>query len=189
GLLRNRHGQVLRQGQRDPEGRCALVGELLRREAGNHRREPGDRGAGGRSAPGTRRAALQACLGRERRTDHHGHATRGERRNVAGERLRGYDRTRFAGDSSVVENAELDVAVGKFNAALPFRWGLTGLADVGRVLVAGESSSKWHTGYGGGLSLGVFAAGVNLQFASAVKATVVHSDEGTSFYLFSGFSL
>ena len=54
---------------------------------------------------------------------------------------------------------------------------------------AGESSSKWYTGYGGGFWLGVFASGVNPQFASALKATVVHSDEGTSFYLFSGFSL
>ena len=106
-----------------------------------------------------------------------------------GNLLRGYDLNRFAGDSSVVGNTELDVAVGKFNAALPFRWGLTGLADVGRVFVAGESSSKWHTGYGGGVWLGVFASGVNLQFASAIKATVVHSDEGTSFYLLSGFSL
>jgi len=34
---------------------------------------------------------------------------------------------------------------------------MTGLADVGRVFVAGESSSKWHTGYGGGVWLGVFA--------------------------------
>jgi hypothetical protein len=42
---------------------------------------------------------------------------------------------------------------------------------------------------GGGLWLVVFASGVYLQFASALKATVVHSDEGTLFYLFSGFSL
>jgi len=103
--------------------------------------------------------------------------------------VRGYERNRFAGDASVVGNSEIDVAIGKFNAAVPFRWGLTGLADVGRVFVANESSSKWHYGFGGGLWLGVFASGVNLQFASALKATVVHSDEGTAFYLLSGFSL
>jgi hypothetical protein len=106
-----------------------------------------------------------------------------------GNLLRGYALNRFAGDASVVGNTELDAPVGKFNLALPFRWGLTGLADVGRVFVEGESSSKWHAGYGGGLWLGVFASGVNLDFASALKATVVHSDEGTSFYLMSGFTL
>jgi len=106
-----------------------------------------------------------------------------------GNLLRGYDLNRFAGDASVVGNTELDVPIGRFKAALPFRWGLTGLADVGRVFVANESSSKWHAGYGGGLWLGIFASGVNLQFASALKATMMHSDEGTSFYLFSGFSL
>jgi len=106
-----------------------------------------------------------------------------------GNLLRGYALNRFAGDASVVGNTELDVPVGKFTAALPFRWGITGLADLGRVFVQGESSSKWHAGYGGGLWLGVFASGVNLDFASALKATMMHSDEGTSFYLMSGFAL
>jgi len=106
-----------------------------------------------------------------------------------GNTLRGYDLNRFAGDASVVGNAEVQMALGKFNAALPWRYGLVGLADVGRVFVTGESSSKWHTAYGGGLWLGVFASGLDFQFASALKATVVHSDEGTSFYLLSGFSL
>jgi hypothetical protein len=106
-----------------------------------------------------------------------------------GNLLRGYDLNRFAGDASVVGNAELDVVVGKFKAALPFRYGLTGLADVGRVFVAGESSSKWHTAYGGGFWLGIFASGVDFQFATALKATVVHSDEGTSIYVFTGFNL
>jgi len=31
-----------------------------------------------------------------------------------------------------------------------------------------------------------FAAGLQFQFVSSLNATVVHSDEGTSFYLFSG---
>ena len=106
-----------------------------------------------------------------------------------GSLLRGYDLNRFAGDASLVGNAELQVALGKLNAVLPFRYGLVGLADAGRVFVAGESSSQWHTGYGGGVWLGVFASGIDFQLASSIKATVVHSDEGTSFYLFSGFGL
>ncbi len=106
-----------------------------------------------------------------------------------GNTLRGYDLNRFAGDASVVGNTEVQVALGKINFGLPWRFGLDGLADVGRVFVAGESSSKWHTGYGGGIWLGVFAGGQDFQFASAIKATVVHSDEGTKFYLLSGFNL
>jgi len=37
--------------------------------------------------------------------------------------------------------------------------------------------------------MGVFASGAFFQFVSSLKATVVRSDEGTSFYFFSGFGL
>jgi hypothetical protein len=107
----------------------------------------------------------------------------------SGNLLRGYDLNRFAGDASVVMNAELAIALGKFNAIVPLRYGLVGLGDVGRVFVEGQSSSTWHTGYGGGIWLGMFASGMNFQFATSLKATVVHSDEGTSFYLASAFAL
>jgi hypothetical protein len=107
----------------------------------------------------------------------------------AGNLLRGYDLNRFAGDAALAGNAELQVAIGRFNAFLPLRYGVTALADVGRVFVSGESSSRWHPAYGGGVWLGVFASGLQFQFVSALNATVVHSDEGTSFYLFSGFGL
>jgi len=96
---------------------------------------------------------------------------------------------RFAGDASMVGNAEVQVALGRFNAALPFRFGVRGLADVGRVFVANQSSSRWHTGYGGGFWLGPFISATDFHFASGLKATVVHSDEGTSFYLMTGFTL
>ncbi len=51
------------------------------------------------------------------------------------------------------------------------------------------TSSRWHTGVGGGIWMGVFASGAFFQFVSSLKATVVRSDEGTSFYFFSGFGL
>ena len=89
----------------------------------------------------------------------------------------------------MVGNAELQVALSRFNAALPFRFGVLGLADVGRVFVANQSSSRWHTGVGGGFWLGPFISGRDFEFASALKATVVHSEEGTSFYLMTGFTL
>jgi hypothetical protein len=102
--------------------------------------------------------------------------------------LRGYDLNRFAGDAAFVANAELAIALGRVRTVVPLRYGLVGLADLGRVFLEGESSSKWHTGYGGGVWLGMFASGTTFQLATAVKATVVHSEEGTAFYLASAFS-
>jgi len=43
--------------------------------------------------------------------------------------------------------------------------------------------------YGGGFWLGPFISATDFHFASGLKATVVHSDEGTSFYLMTGFTL
>jgi hypothetical protein len=33
---------------------------------------------------------------------------------------------------------------------IPLQFGLQGFGDVGRVYLEGESSDKWHTGFGGG---------------------------------------
>lgn len=106
-----------------------------------------------------------------------------------GNLLRGYDLNRFAGDASFVANTELNVALGKWNSVVPLRYGLVGLADVGRVFVDGKGSSKWHDGYGGGLWLGMSAGTTQFQLATALKATVVHSEEGNRFYLMSAFAL
>jgi hemolysin activation/secretion protein len=108
---------------------------------------------------------------------------------TGGHELRGYDLNRFAGDAAVATNAELRMALGKARAFLPVRYGLVALGDAGRVFVAGESSSKWHTGYGGGLWLATVASGTTFQIASTMNATVVRSDERTSFYFSSGFGL
>jgi hypothetical protein len=86
-----------------------------------------------------------------------------------GNLLRGYTLNRFAGDASVVGNAELQVALGRFNAALPFRFGVLGLADVGCVFVANQSSSRSHTGYGGGFWLGPFISATDFHFASGSR--------------------
>jgi hypothetical protein len=104
-----------------------------------------------------------------------------------GSPLRGYDANRFAGDASVAGNLELRVALGRFLALLPFRYGVAGIADVGRVFQAGESSSRWHTGAGGGLWLAVSAATQTLQLTSSFNVLLVRSDEGTSFYLSTGY--
>jgi hypothetical protein len=108
---------------------------------------------------------------------------------TVGSPLRGYDSNRFAGDASVVGNAELRVAVGRFLALLPFRYGVVGIADVGRVFLAGETSSRWHSGVGGGVWLAVIAGVQAFQLTSSINAMIVRSDERTAFYLSTGFGL
>ena len=92
----------------------------------------------------------------------------------SGNLLRGYALNRFAGDAAVAANTELTVEIGKYNAFLPLRYGVFGLYDVGRVFVDGESSSKWHTGGGGGLWLGLLSWSPYFQFAGSIRAA---SDE------------
>jgi len=108
---------------------------------------------------------------------------------INGNPLRGYDADRFAGDASVVANTELRIALGRFTALLPFRYGVLGLADVGRVFLGSENSSRWHTAAGGGLWLAVFAAAWNFEVGASMNATVVRSDEKTAFYFSTGFGL
>lgn len=58
--------------------------------------------------------------------------------------LRGYSSYRFAGDASLLGNAELRMPVGK-------SLGVFVLGDAGRVYVDGDSPGDWHTAFGGGL--------------------------------------
>jgi hypothetical protein len=60
-------------------------------------------------------------------------------------------RNRFAGDAYAFGNAELRLRLGKIPVILPVNTGIFGLADIGRVFVAGESSDRWHTSVGGGV--------------------------------------
>ncbi|HYS08688.1 MAG TPA: hypothetical protein VEP66_08080 [Myxococcales bacterium] len=106
-----------------------------------------------------------------------------------GNLLRGYDLNRFAGDASVVSNNELRIALGKYSALLPLRYGLLGLADVGRVFLAGESSKSWHLGAGGGLWLAMYAAGRGFEVVTSFSLAVVKSDESTGVYFLGGFGL
>jgi hypothetical protein len=106
-----------------------------------------------------------------------------------GNLLRGYELNRFAGDASLVGNADLQITLAKVNPGLPLRFGIIALADLGRVFLDSERSSRWHAGFGGGLWLGLFAGGADFQFASSLQATIVHSDNGNAFYLFAGFGL
>jgi hypothetical protein len=104
-----------------------------------------------------------------------------------GNLLRGYDLNRFAGDASVVANADLRIPLGRYSAIVPLRYGVLALADVGRVFVEHETSSQWHPAAGGGAWVALHAAGPAFELASTMSFAVVRSDEGTTFYLSSAF--
>jgi hypothetical protein len=64
---------------------------------------------------------------------------------------------------------------------LPTQLGVFGLADAGRVFVEGESSDKWHTAVGGGVSLSY------LQRAYTFSVALASGEERTGVYIQAGF--
>lgn len=95
--------------------------------------------------------------------------------------VRGLRANRYGGDGSAWGNAELRLRLSRYYIILPGEWGLFGLADVGRVWVQGESSSKWHHGFGGGLW---FAP---LWRTNTITAAVAESEGRTGVYIRAGF--
>ncbi len=66
--------------------------------------------------------------------------------------LRGYRSERFSGDRTFYHNNDLRIRLfNSDNSVLPFSFGISGGFDYGRVWLEGESSDKWHYGYGGGI--------------------------------------
>jgi hypothetical protein len=96
--------------------------------------------------------------------------------------VRGFAEHRFAGDAAVYGNAELRLACARLFVLLPEELGVFGLADVGRVYLAGETSDRWHTGFGGGVWLSF------LSRANTVSVAAAHSVEGTRVYGRAGFA-
>jgi hypothetical protein len=88
---------------------------------------------------------------------------------------------RFAGDASAYGTAELRLAVGRAQVVLPADIGIFGLADAGRVFLEGESSSEWHTAFGGGVWLAF------LDRAHTLSVAAASSDERTGIYVQAGF--
>lgn len=88
---------------------------------------------------------------------------------------------RYAGDAMAHGNAELRLALGSMKVVLPAEVGVFGLADAGRVFLEGESSSEWHTAFGGGVWIGF------LERAHTLSAAVASSDERTGVYIQAGF--
>ncbi|HEX9054259.1 MAG TPA: hypothetical protein VF830_05090 [Gemmatimonadales bacterium] len=95
--------------------------------------------------------------------------------------VRGLREHRYVGDAAAWGNAELRLDLGRYYVVLPGRWGLLGVADAGRVWLAGESSDTWHHGFGGGLWFAPLARN------NTVSAVVVRSEGRTGFYFRGGF--
>jgi hypothetical protein len=101
---------------------------------------------------------------------------------VGGSRtVRGLREQRYAGDAGVLANAELRMQVGAVNVLLPLNVGILGFADVGRVFLSGESSRRWHAGFGAGLWLWA------IRPQNVVSFTVAHAEGRTAVYFTSGF--
>lgn len=98
-----------------------------------------------------------------------------------GTTLRGLYRDRLVGDASAYANAELRVHLTRVGVLLPGELGLFGLTDVGRVWLAGESSSLWHKTFGGGLWFAY------LNRRNTMTLALARGEGRTAFYLRSGF--
>jgi outer membrane protein assembly factor BamA len=84
--------------------------------------------------------------------------------------LRGYRKNRFIGESMIFFNSDLKIQLLDIATAfLPIKFGVRGFYDIGRVYVRDESSTKFHSGYGGGIFLvpleQSFSLGLNMAFS------------------------
>jgi outer membrane protein assembly factor BamA len=94
------------------------------------------------------------------------------------ESFRGFTTRRFTGDAAVYGNADLRLNLGSLGIG-PKRWGVLGLADIGRVYLEGETSHRWHTAFGGGVW--------TMFSGHLVSATAASGGERLRFYVKSGF--
>jgi hypothetical protein len=81
--------------------------------------------------------------------------------------VRGLRPFRYAGDAAAYASAELRLALFRFRALVPARFGVFGLADAGRVWFEDESSDKIHTGVGGGIWIAFLKPENTLSVAAA----------------------
>lgn len=99
----------------------------------------------------------------------------------AGSARLGYQH-RYGGDASLYGNAELRLRLTRFFVILPGEIGAFGLADVGRVFLDGETSSTWHSAFGGGIWLAL------LEHRTLLSAALAATRERTGLYLSLGMA-
>jgi hypothetical protein len=88
---------------------------------------------------------------------------------------------RYAGDAVAYGSAELRLSLTRMTLILPADVGVFGLGDVGRVFLKGESSDKWHTAVGGGISLAY------LGRANTLSIAIARGEDQTGVYAQAGF--
>ncbi len=94
--------------------------------------------------------------------------------------LRGYRKNRFTGDAMVFVNTEARLElVKKERNIIPFRFGIKGFLDTGRIIQNGEDSRKWHLGYGFGCYFVPFTEEL------ALNLSLGYSEEEQQFFKFS----
>lgn len=89
---------------------------------------------------------------------------------------------RYAGDAAAWGSAELRVKLLRARIFVPGEIGLTGLADMGRVWLRGETSDTWHRAVGGGLWWSF------IRPSNLLSLTVSAGRERTALYLAAGFA-
>ncbi len=88
---------------------------------------------------------------------------------------------RYAGDASAYGSTELRLSLAKVKLVLPAEVGIFGLADAGRVFLAGETSDTWHAAGGGGLWVSY------LERAYTLSLAIAKGNERTGIYAQAGF--
>lgn len=89
---------------------------------------------------------------------------------------------RYGGDAAAWGGAELRFKLMRAHILVPGEIGLTGLADVGRVWLRGETSDTWHSAVGGGLWWSF------IRPSNLLSLTVAAGRERTALYLGAGFA-
>lgn len=80
--------------------------------------------------------------------------------------LRGYRRNRFTGTGTIYGNSELRIEIAhNHTAKIPYRLGMKGFFDIGKIIHDGENSTKWHKGYGWGFYFIPFSERAALNFS------------------------
>jgi hemolysin activation/secretion protein len=102
--------------------------------------------------------------------------------------VRSLRRERYAGDAAVFGNAELRLPLFRFTLLLPIRVGVLGLADAGRVYLDGESSDKWHKGYGGGVFFSLLKPENTISITAAMDPDATGADRSLRVYFNAGFA-
>ena len=111
-----------------------------------------------------------------------GHAAFYQQFKLGGnQNLRGFYLNRFTGESMLYNNFEVRLKLADFTSyLLPGTLGVVGFNDIGRVWSPGETSDRWHVGYGGGLYF--LPAQLIL-----IQGVVGFSKEGAYPYISAGF--